>query len=704
MKSFAYTTDGKISTVTDNSGVTSFTYDNMDGLTRVDYPDGNYVAYSYDNACRLTAVTTPFGTTAYEYDLLDRLTRVVDRNGYATVYEYDANGNRTAVHYANGFTTTYEYDLLNRLICEKTVDNRDNVVVQYVYALGAAGERKSVTELDRTVEYSYDSLYRLTSETITEDEKVTVYTYAYDNVSNRILKTENGAATEYVYNALNQLVSDSETSYEYDLNGNLVRVIGSAQSALYEYNSENKLVKATVQNDSLVIEESYTYDYQGNRTSKTTHRSDGVTEYVKYLNDNSSLTNVLAEMGSEGSVQAYYTIGADLVSQERSGKTSIYLYDGHGSVVGLANENGKVTDTYAYDAFGNLLKSKGSTKNCYRYCGEQFDETTGLYYLRARYMDTTTGRFISQDSYAGSISDPISLHKYLYANSNPVMYSDPSGYASLADHLAALKGQAELAITEIMHNQTAMAIFRSIKGGIVGAAFAFCDTITKNQYTMEELWLNVIVGAVAGIIFGYIGGLIANRIILMFLGGAGVFLGARAAIDSFANGETRQGGFRAATTILGAMAWWKQFGVLFKNVWTKIFGFKNIGNFRNSAIGHIFYGEINRRGAATGYHYEGMPGSKGEVIPETRSTPNSSGVYTGKVSVNDMPKTGNNGVSSFFPEKMSAQEVVNSINQAYNNKIWIKGNTFRGIDSNGMVIEMYIDNNTGKIISAFPVY
>ena len=44
------------------------------------------------------------------------------------------------------------------------------------------------------------------------------------------------------------------------------------------------------------------------------------------------------------------------------------------------------------------LVTKGSTKNCYRYCGEQFDETTGLYYLRARYMDTSTGRFISQDT------------------------------------------------------------------------------------------------------------------------------------------------------------------------------------------------------------------------------------------------------------------------------------------------------------------
>ena len=63
------------------------------------------------------------------------------------------------------------------------------------------------------MEYSYDSLYRLTSETITEGEKVTGYTYAYDNVSNRILKTVNGEETVYTYNALNQLVSDSETTY-----------------------------------------------------------------------------------------------------------------------------------------------------------------------------------------------------------------------------------------------------------------------------------------------------------------------------------------------------------------------------------------------------------------------------------------------------------------------------------------------------------
>ena len=56
-----------------------------------------------------------------------------------------------------------------------------------------------------------------------------------------------------------------------------------------------------------------------------------------------------------------------------------------------------VTNTYTYDAYGILLKK--------------------------------TGTFISMDSYAGSLDNPVSLHKYLYAYANPVMYTDPTGYS-----------------------------------------------------------------------------------------------------------------------------------------------------------------------------------------------------------------------------------------------------------------------------------
>ena len=112
--------------------------------------------------------------------------------------------------------------------------------------------------------------------------------------------------------------------------------------------------------------------------------------------------------------------------------------DGHGSVTALAKVNtstGKetISDTYLYDAYGNLLKKTGTTENDYMYTGEQYNESTGLYYLRARYMNPKTGTFISMDTYAGSLDNPVSLHKYLYANANPVKYTDPSGNFSFSE-------------------------------------------------------------------------------------------------------------------------------------------------------------------------------------------------------------------------------------------------------------------------------
>ena len=241
------------------------------------------------------------------------------------------------------------------------------------------------------------------------------------------MKTVNGEETVYTYNALNQLVSENDIVYEYDLNGNTVRMTSPSKSALYVYNAENRLIRATVQSGNNVSVEEYKYDYAGNRIAKS---SEG--EYTKYLLDiNGELTYVLAEMNFDNTEKCYYTRGDELISQECDGKKSYYVYDGHGSVRALADESGKVTDKYVYDAFGNLISSVGSTKNDFLFCGEQFDPVTGLYYLRARYMNPSVGRFITMDSYEGSIDDPVSLHKYLYANANPVSNSDPSGYVTV---------------------------------------------------------------------------------------------------------------------------------------------------------------------------------------------------------------------------------------------------------------------------------
>ena len=440
------------------------------------------------------------------------------------------------MRYANGLTTIYNYNLLNRLICEKTVDSKDNIVVQYIYTLGVAGERKSVTELDRTVEYSYDSLYRLTSETITEGEKVTVYTYAYDNVSNRILKTENGAETVYTYNALNQLVSENDIVYEYDLNGNTVRIISPSKSALYVYNAENRLVRATVQSGNNVSVEEYKYDYAGNRIAKS---SEG--EYTKYLLDiNGELTYVLAEMNFDNTEKCYYTRGDELISQERDGKKSYYVYDGHGSVRALADENGKVTDKYVYDAFGNLISSVGSTKNDFLFCGEQFDPVTGLYYLRARYMNPSVGRFITMDSYEGSIDDPVSLHKYLYANANPVSNSDPSGYNTMADFETATGIQGILRKIA-MPNPKALL---DLVGGIIDVGRDVISTIKDGKekgLDTGAIAKNVASGLVTSLVTNFSCMLTSLGTVGYVLMGIAAFVVGFVAVQNFSEGNTEMG-------------------------------------------------------------------------------------------------------------------------------------------------------------------
>ncbi|WP_238385012.1 RHS repeat-associated core domain-containing protein [Hahella chejuensis] len=120
--------------------------------------------------------------------------------------------------------------------------------------------------------------------------------------------------------------------------------------------------------------------------------------------------------------------GDDLLSQARAGDVSYYVYDGQGSVRSLTNQTGVQTDSYHYDAFGILLHSEGDTPNSYLYTGEQYDASLDQYYLRARYYDQNQGRFTQMDTWAGNHRFPMTLNKYIYVLSDPLFYSDPTGY------------------------------------------------------------------------------------------------------------------------------------------------------------------------------------------------------------------------------------------------------------------------------------
>jgi RHS repeat-associated protein len=296
-----------------------------------------------------------------------------------------------------------------------------NTLGTYAYTLGPAGNRLSVSELSgRTVSYGYDDLYRLTSETIANSPSNNgVIAYVYDNVGNRLTRTSEIAAVPSASSSYDD--NDRLTSDGYDANGS---TIGSGGN-VYQYDFENRLIAL---NPGTANEVSFVYDGDGNRVAKTV---DGVT--TKFLVDTNSPTGYaqVAEEIVSGSVQRVYVHGHSLISQTQliSGNwaTSFYGFDGHGSVRFLIDTTGAITDTYTFDAFGSLIASTATTPNNYIYAGEQLDPNLGFYYLRARYMNPASGRFWSMDTFDGVHNDPHTLHKYLYAGTNPTNKIDPSG-------------------------------------------------------------------------------------------------------------------------------------------------------------------------------------------------------------------------------------------------------------------------------------
>jgi RHS repeat-associated protein len=443
--SFTYTATGKYLTSTAQDGTVNYGYDSLDRLTTKATPEGT-LSYTYYPTGKVETIVSsnPNGVkAAYTYDAQNRLATVVDARlpgANTTTYTYDPASNLATVQIPNGLTSTFTYDALNRLTELSTPP-----VADYKYTLGATGIRTNATEQSgRTLQWSYDNIYRLTGETITGDPANNgnnngSATYGLDPVGNRTTEASSLSGINPIagtYNANDQLTS-SET---YDANGNTTH---TANGNSYTYDSENHMI--TMTNGATVV--NLIYDAFGNRVAKTVN---GVTtQYLVEDDVNPTGYPQVVEELVNGVVTRQYTYGLQRISENLSPALSgnstwtpsFYGYDGFGSVRQLTNSSGVVTDSYEYDAFGNSFTKQGATPNNYLYRGELFDADLGLYYLRHRYMNPLTGRFMSRDPkeykplgpdqqlYDAEVQpiDPRKLHTYLYASADPVNRIDPKG-------------------------------------------------------------------------------------------------------------------------------------------------------------------------------------------------------------------------------------------------------------------------------------
>jgi len=418
-ESYAYDASGNLSTFTDRKGqLTTFTYDGLDRRTFVGF--GTVVQghtttyqsttnYTYDGASRITQLTDSVsGTITNSFDGLDRLTSQITPQGSIS-YTYDNGNRRGSMTVAGQPTVAYSVDSGNRL----TQMTQGSAVVGFGY--DAANRGTSVILPNAvTISYGFDAASRVTGITYTlGNTTLGTLVYTYDKDGQRISMGSSlgqtslpPAVASASYNADNQLTNWSGTTISSDANGNIT----NDGTNTYGWNARNQL--------NSVNAGSLQYDPFGRRTSnllgtKFLYDGQGV---VQELSGATPTANVLS-----GGLDEVFT-------RTDSTGARYFLRDALGSTLALTDSSGAVQTQYAFDPFGNTTASGFASSNTMQYTGREND-SSGLYYDRARYYSPRLHRFISEDPIGVSGG----LNLFAYVSDSPTNFTDPLGLLKLCD-------------------------------------------------------------------------------------------------------------------------------------------------------------------------------------------------------------------------------------------------------------------------------
>jgi RHS repeat-associated protein len=409
---------GHLTKVVDASGTLTLGYDLMGRTTQASraingqtYP----IAYAYANE-ELSRVTYPSGRTVnMTPDDIGRLSQIAS-NGASlfNISSYNAAGKILAASYGNGMAASYTYNSQLQL-ASLVSGSGSTLVLNLTYNYGAQdnGQIQGITDgitTSQSTSYIYDELGRLK---IAQTNDLTSantwkFKFSYDRYGNRLAEIPAAGTASMPFS---EISVDPTTNHiiglQYDASGNMTNDGAHA----YTFNAENQIKQVDAAG-------SYVYDAGGHRTIKNG---------TVYIYDRGQVIAEYPNGAAPGSPSVEYV--GKLASFAGGGTT--YYYSDRLSIRALADASGNVTGRQSHYPFGELitgLQTGAATKWQFTtYERDLAAGDSGLDYANARFYGNRFGRFASLDPISGSIGDPQSLNKYVYAANDPINSADPSG-------------------------------------------------------------------------------------------------------------------------------------------------------------------------------------------------------------------------------------------------------------------------------------
>ena len=425
------------------------------------------VSYTHDRAGQITEIRDPAGvSTRYEYDILGRRSRVYNNDGLEVRYGYDALNRIRHIRYGNGVETAYTYDGDGNI---RTLETKagENVLLSFAYRYDGNGNRTAkagtqaalggitseITTGNNALDLSY--AYDVRGQLLEERRNGASVSYAYDKAGNRIRKTDAQGEIRYLYNEKNQLIAEESPGdrkqFSYDRQGGIIEEKNAAGIRRFSYNSRRQQTRVETETGSV---QENRYDAEGLRFELL--ENGRRTSFVYHDGE------LLQEEGREEQGTSYH-LGAGMEAFRRGQELSYYHRDEQLSTTFITGGHGDVQNSYQYDAFGMSLGTTEKLNNRIRYTGQQYDDVTGQYYLRARYYNPVAGRFMQEDVYQGD-----GLNLYAYCGNNPVVYDDPSGYASTSTGKACPpQGKISESVDESDSNSLCERCIGTVSGNLV---------------------------------------------------------------------------------------------------------------------------------------------------------------------------------------------------------------------------------------------